>query len=53
MELDKIYNDDCMKVLQSLLDNCVDFVLTDPPYLFDTVGGGEKFARSTCQSDET
>lgn len=40
MELDKIYNDDCMKVLQSLPDNCVDFILTDPPYLFDTVGGG-------------
>lgn len=41
MELDKIYNDDCMKVLQSLPDNCVDFVLTDPPYLFESGGGGK------------
>ena len=42
LELDKIYNDDCLKVMQSLPDNCVDFILTDPPYLFDTVGGGQK-----------
>lgn len=38
--LDKIYNDDCMKVLQSLPDNCVDFVLTDPPYLFESSRSG-------------
>ena len=28
----KIINDDCLEVLKRLPDNCVDLVLTDPPY---------------------
>jgi site-specific DNA-methyltransferase (adenine-specific) len=27
-----LYNDDCLKILPTLLDNSVDLVLTDPPY---------------------
>ncbi|AFH21423.1 putative DNA methylase 2 [Cronobacter phage CR3] len=28
----KIYNEDCLSVLKTLPDNCVDMVLCDPPY---------------------
>lgn len=28
----KLYNDDCIKVMQSLPDDSVDLILTDPPY---------------------
>lgn len=34
-ELDKIYNCDCLDLLQSMPDKCVDFICTDPPYLFE------------------
>lgn len=39
-ELDKIYNCDCIDLLQSMPDKCVDFICTDPPYLFENNGGG-------------
>lgn len=32
MELNKIYNKDCLEVLSLLPDNCIDLMLTDPPY---------------------
>lgn len=32
MELDKIYQGDCMDLLNQLEDKCVDFTLTDIPY---------------------
>jgi len=32
MELNKIYNIDCLKFMKSLPDNYFDLVLTDPPY---------------------
>lgn len=32
MELNKIYNEDCFEGLKRLPDECVDFILTDPPY---------------------
>lgn len=37
---DKIFCEDCMEVMQSLPDESIDLVCTDPPYLFDTSGGG-------------
>ena len=40
IELDKIYNCDCIDLLQSMPDKCVDFICTDPPYLFENNGGG-------------
>ena len=40
-ELDKIYNCDCLDLLQSMPDKCVDFICTDPPYLFEKRGGGK------------
>ncbi len=31
-EYGKLYNDDCIKVLRTLPDNCVDMVFADPPF---------------------
>lgn len=35
MELNKIYNRDCIVGMQSLPDKCIDLVVTDPPYLMN------------------
>jgi len=32
MELNKIYNMDCLELMKTLPDKCIDLVLTDPPY---------------------
>ena len=32
LEVNKIYNADCMDILKELPDKCIDLVLTDPPY---------------------
>lgn len=34
MELNRIYNEDCIKGMERLPDGSVDLVLTDPPYLY-------------------
>lgn len=37
LEINKVYNDDCLNVMKKLDDNSVDLVVTDPPYqLSDT-----------------
>lgn len=35
IELNKIYNMDCLDGIKDIEDNSIDLVLTDPPYLFD------------------
>lgn len=40
IELNKIYNMDCLEGMKMIPDNSVDFVLTDPPYVFTSHGGG-------------
>lgn len=35
-----IYNQDCIDGLKLLPDKCVDLVVTDPPYVIETAGGG-------------
>ena len=32
IEVNKIYNADCLNILKELPDKCIDLVLTDPPY---------------------
>src|SRR5574344_1120658 len=32
LEINKIYNADCLELMKQLPDKCVDLVLTDPPY---------------------
>lgn len=36
----KIYNVDCLEGLRELPDKSIDLIVTDPPYISDTVGGG-------------
>lgn len=40
VELDTIYNDDCIEGLKRMEDNSVDLVITDPPYVLENQGGG-------------
>ena len=40
MELDVIYNEDCLKGLKELPDHTVDLIVTDPPYLISATNGG-------------
>ena len=40
LELDKIYNEDCLEGMKRIPDNSIDCVITDPPYLIETQGGG-------------
>lgn len=40
IELDKIYNMDCLEGMQQLPDKSVDLIVTDPPYEFETRGSG-------------
>lgn len=40
LELNKIYNTDCLEFMHSMPDSCVDLVVTDPPYEIHTKGGG-------------
>ena len=40
IELDKIYNMDCLVGMKDIPDNSVDCVITDPPYIIETQGGG-------------
>lgn len=44
----KIINADCLDILKQLPDNCIDLVLTDPPYLIKNTKAGNKssFAKS-------
>lgn len=40
MQVDTIYNMDCLEGMKSLPDKCVDLVIADPPYVIETSGGG-------------
>lgn len=35
-----LYQGDCLEVLKTLPDNSVDLLVTDPPYVLNTKGGG-------------
>ena len=38
LELDKIYNMDCLEGMKQLDDNCIDTIITDPPYGLSFMG---------------
>lgn len=40
MELNKIYNMDCLEGMKLIPNNTIDLVVTDPPYLIETSGAG-------------
>lgn len=39
LEINKIYNADCLELMKQLPDKCIDLVLTDPPYGINCDGG--------------
>lgn len=41
IEINQIYNEDCLDLMSKLPNNCVDLILTDPPYELDSHGGGQ------------
>ncbi len=40
IEQNHIYNVDCLEGLKQMSDGTVDLIVTDPPYLLDTLGAG-------------
>ena len=40
IELDKIYNEDCLEGMKRIPDGSVDLIVTDPPYSMETRGVG-------------
>jgi len=38
MEVNKIYQGDCLKVLKTFPNNCIDTIITDPPYGLEFMG---------------
>lgn len=40
LELNKIWNMDCLEFMKTLPDKCIDCIYTDVPYLFVSGGGG-------------
>ena len=43
MEVNKIYNEDCLETFKRLPDKCIDLVIADPPYEIVSGGGGGCF----------
>ena len=51
IEIDKIYNEDCLIGMKQIPDGTIDLIVTDPPYEFkDTTGAG---AFGTCRGKST
>lgn len=40
IELDKIYNEDCLQGMKRIDTAAVDCIICDPPYLLENQGGG-------------
>ena len=40
LELDRIYNEDCLEGMKRIPDGMVDCIITDPPYELENQGGG-------------
>ncbi len=40
MEMNKIYNENCLEGMKRIPDNSIDLIVTDPPYEFETRGSG-------------
>lgn len=48
LELNKIYNEDCLEGMKRIPDNSVDLVCTDPPYLIKYKTGRRKTEHKFC-----
>lgn len=52
IELDTIYNEDCLEGMRRMPDGCVDLVITDPPYDFKSTRGGGAFGSKSEDSSK-
>ena len=52
MEVNKVYNDDCFKLIKQMPDNFLDLVIVDPPY-GDGIGYGRNGKEILNNEDET
>jgi DNA modification methylase len=50
--INKVICGDCLEVMKDMPDKCVDLVLTDPPYNFESQGGGLFKKRGNLQRIE-
>lgn len=39
MELNKIYNEDCLEGMKKIPSKTIDLIVSDPPYIIDNQGG--------------
>ena len=39
MELNKIYNEDCLVGIKKIPSKTIDLIVSDPPYIIDNSGG--------------
>jgi len=44
MELNKIYNDNCIKILKTLPENSINCIITSPPYNKGNTKGGDNWS---------
>lgn len=51
IQVNKIYNDDCIKIMKKMPENCIDLTVTSPPYdnLRDYKGYSFDFEEIACQ----
>lgn len=40
LELNRIYNEDCLEGMRRIPDHSIDLIVTDPPYVIETSGAG-------------
>lgn len=43
IELNRIYNEDCLEGMKRIPDGSIDLIVTDPPYCFKSTTGGGRF----------
>ena len=44
-QIDNIYNEDSYKAIKNIPDKSIDLIIIDPPYLFESTGGGGAFGK--------
>ncbi len=53
MELNKIYNEDCLEGMKKIPDSSIDLIVTDPPYKITSRGNGGSsggmFQKKNCK----
>ena len=42
MEVNKIYNEDCLEGIKKIQNSSIDLIITDPPYCVGTTSNGVK-----------